>query len=95
MYLILEIYDKIVIDRASTLIVGGDGNKERTEAYIKSVQTLLDNCTEDWEINVLKERLSKLKGGVAIVHVGAASETEVKEKMDRIDDSICLALELH
>ena len=71
------------------MIVGGDGNKERTEAYIQSVQTLLDNCTEDWEINVLKERLSKLKGGVAIIHVGAASETEVKEKMDRIDDAIC------
>jgi len=50
---------------------------------------LLDNCTEDWEINVLRERLSKLKGGVAIVHVGAASDTEVKEKMDRIDDAIC------
>lgn len=81
--------DKIVIDRASTLIVGGDGNKERTEAYIQSVQALLDNCTEDWEINVLKERLSKLTGGVAIVHVGAASDTEVKEKMDRIDDAIC------
>ena len=81
--------DKIVIDRASTLVVGGDGNKERTEAYIKSVQTLLDNCTEDWEINILKERLSKLTGGVAIIHVGAASETEVKEKMDRIDDAIC------
>lgn len=80
--------DKIVIDRASTLIVGGDGNKERTEAYIKSVQTLLDNCTEDWEINILKERLSKLTGGVAIIHVGAASDTEVKEKMDRIDDAI-------
>lgn len=85
----LGVCDKIVIDRASTLIVGGDGNKERTEAYIQSVQTLLDNCTEDWEINVLKERLSKLKGGVAIVHVGAASDTEVKEKMDRIDDAIC------
>lgn len=85
----LGVCDKIVIDRASTLIVGGDGNKERTEAYIKSIQTLLDNCTEDWEINVLRERLSKLKGGVAIIHVGAASETEVKEKMDRIDDAIC------
>lgn len=85
----LGVCDKIVIDRASTLIVGGDGNKERTEAYIQSVQTLLDNCTEDWEINILKERLSKLTGGVAIVHVGAASETEVKEKMDRIDDAIC------
>lgn len=81
--------DKIVIDRASTLIVGGDGNKERTDAYIQSVQTLLDNCTEDWEINILKERLSKLTGGVAIIHVGAASDTEVKEKMDRIDDAIC------
>ena len=43
----LGVCDKIVIDRASTLIVGGDGNKERTEVYIKSVQTLLDNCTED------------------------------------------------
>lgn len=81
--------DKIVIDRASTLIVGGDGNKERQELYIKSIQTLLDNCTEDWEINILKERLSKLSGGVAIVHVGAASDTEIKEKMDRIDDAIC------
>jgi len=81
--------DKIVINRASTLIVGGDGNKDRTETYIKSVQTLLDNCTEDWEINILKERLSKLTGGVAIIHVGAASDTEVKEKMDRIDDAIC------
>jgi len=81
--------DKIVIDRASTLIVGGDGNKERVEDYVKSIQSLVDNCIEDWELKLLKERLSKLTGGVAIVHVGAASETEVKEKMDRIDDAIC------
>lgn len=85
----LGVCDKIIINRSSTLIVGGDGNTERVDKYIQSIQTLVDNCEEDWELKLLKERLSKLTGGVAIIHVGAASETEVKEKIDRIDDAIC------
>ena len=85
----LGICDKISISRDSSIIVGGHGDKTVIEKYTNDIRSLISITEDEFEIKKLKERLSKLIGGVAVIHVGAASQTEIKEKIDRIDDALC------
>jgi chaperonin GroEL len=79
---------RVVIDKDNTTIVDGQGDKEAVEARIKVIKTQIENTTSDYDREKLQERLAKLSGGVAVIKVGAATETEMKEKKDRVDDAL-------
>jgi chaperonin GroEL len=80
--------EKITIDKENTTIVNGVGEKSGIEARIAQIRTLIENSTSDYDKEKLQERLAKLAGGVAVLYVGAASEVEMKEKKDRVDDAL-------
>ena len=80
--------EKIVSDKENTTIVNGAGEKELIQARVKEIKTHIENSTSDYDIEKLQERLAKLAGGVAVIYVGAASEVEMKEKKDRVDDAL-------
>lgn len=80
--------EKIVIDKENTTIVNGNGEKKNIEARIKQIRVQIDNTTSDYDREKLQERLAKLAGGVAVLYIGAASEVEMKEKKDRVDDAL-------
>ncbi len=79
---------RVVIDKDNTTIVDGKGDKEAVEARVKEIKVQLENTTSDYDREKLQERLAKLSGGVAVIKVGAATETEMKEKKDRVDDAL-------
>ncbi len=79
---------KIVSDKENTTIVSGSGAKESIEARVKEIKVQIENTTSDYDKEKLQERLAKLSGGVAVIYVGAASEIEMKEKKDRVDDAL-------
>ncbi len=79
---------RIVIDKDNTVIVDGAGSKEAVEARIKEIKTQMEATTSEYDKEKLQERLAKLSGGVAVIKVGAATETEMKEKKDRVDDAL-------
>ncbi len=78
----------VKVDKDNTVIVGGAGEKEEIEARIKSIQHTLEATTSEFDRDKLQERLAKLAGGVAVIKVGAATETELKEKKLRIEDAL-------
>lgn len=80
--------DKIIIDKENTTIVNGHGNKEAKEARIKQIEALIEKTTSDYDREKLEERRAKLAGGVAVLYVGAPTESEMKEKKDLVDDAI-------
>jgi chaperonin GroEL len=80
--------EKINIDKDNTLIVNGKGKKEDIQARIAQIKSQIDNTTSDYDKEKLQERLAKLSGGVAILYIGAATEVEMKEKKDRVDDAL-------
>lgn len=80
--------DKITIDKENTTIVKGAGKKEFIQERIEQIKKMIANSTSDYDKEKLQERLAKLSGGVAVLYVGAASEVEMKEKKDRIDDAL-------
>lgn len=80
--------EKITIDKENTTVVNGAGNKEAIDARVAQIRTLIENSTSDYDREKLQERLAKLAGGVAVLYVGAASEVEMKEKKDRVDDAL-------
>ncbi len=80
--------DRVVIDKENTTIVGGKGSKEAVEARIKEIKAQIEVTTSEYDKEKLQERLAKLSGGVAVIKVGAATETEMKEKKDRVDDAL-------
>ena len=80
--------EKINIDKDNTTIVNGAGESANIEARIKEIQTQIENTTSDYDKEKLQERLAKLSGGVAILYIGAATEVEMKEKKDRVDDAL-------
>jgi chaperonin GroEL len=80
--------EKIVIDKENTTIVNGNGEKKNIEARIKQIKVQIENTTSDYDKEKLQERLAKLAGGVAVLYIGAASEVEMKEKKDRVDDAL-------
>jgi chaperonin GroEL len=83
--------EKIISDKENTTIIGGKGEKSAITARIKEIRTEIDKSTSDYDREKLQERLAKLSGGVAIVRVGAATETELKEKKHRVEDALSAA----
>ncbi len=80
--------DKINIDKDNTTIVSGVGKKEDITVRINQIKQQIENTTSDYDKEKLQERLAKLSGGVAILYIGAATEVEMKEKKDRVDDAL-------
>ncbi|CAN5597562.1 chaperonin GroEL [soil metagenome] len=80
--------EKITIDKDNTTIVGGSGKKSEIVARVNQIKTQIENTTSDYDKEKLQERLAKLAGGVAVLYVGAATEVEMKEKKDRVDDAL-------
>ena len=83
--------EKVVSDKENTTIVGGKGKKSEIEGRIKEIRAEIDKSTSDYDKEKLQERLAKLSGGVAIIRVGAATETEMKEKKHRVEDALSAA----
>jgi chaperonin GroEL len=79
---------KVVITKDDTTIVDGAGKKEEIQARIRQIKTLIDETTSDYDREKLQERLAKLAGGVAVIKVGGATEVEVKERKDRVEDAL-------
>jgi len=79
---------RVVIDKDNTTIVEGGGKKEDVQARIKQIRTQIEDTTSDYDKEKLQERLAKLVGGVALIKVGAATETELKEKKARVEDAM-------
>lgn len=79
---------RVVINKDNTTIVDGAGDKAMVEMRIKEIRTQIDATTSEYDKEKLQERLAKLAGGVAVIKVGAATETEMKEKKDRVDDAL-------
>ncbi len=79
---------KAVISKDTTLLVDGAGTKENVQSRINQIRSEIENSSNDFEKEKLKERLAKLSGGVAVIKVGASTETEIKEKRDRVDDAL-------
>jgi chaperonin GroEL len=79
---------RVEIDKENTIIIGGVGSKENIDTRIRSIQQQIELATSDYDKEKLQERAAKLSGGVAVIKVGAATETEMKEKKDRIDDAL-------
>jgi len=80
--------DKITVDKENTTIVSGQGEKANIQARISQIKAQIESTKSDYDREKLQERLAKLAGGVAVIHVGAASEVEMKEKKDRFDDAL-------
>ena len=80
---------KITVSKDNTTIVDGNGNKEAIEARVAQIKAQIAATKSDYDKEKLQERLGKLAGGVAVLYVGAASEVEMKEKKDRVDDALC------
>jgi chaperonin GroEL len=80
--------DKVVVDKDNTTIVGGKGDQKAIQSRIKAIRNEIAETTSDYDREKLQERLAKLVGGVAVVKVGAATETEMKEKKARVEDAL-------
>jgi len=81
--------EKITVSKDNTTIVNGAGDKQAIQERINQIKSEIKNTTSDYDKEKLQERLAKLAGGVAVLYVGAASEVEMKEKKDRVDDALC------
>jgi chaperonin GroEL len=79
---------RVVIDKDNTTIINGSGKKADIEARVKTIRAQIEETTSDYDKEKLKERLAKLAGGVAVIHVGAPSEVEMKEKKARVEDAL-------
>lgn len=80
--------EKITVDKDNTTIVGGKGNSDAIKARVNQIKQQIETTTSDYDREKLQERLAKLAGGVAVLYVGAATEVEMKEKKDRVDDAL-------
>jgi len=81
--------EKVTVSKENTIIVSGAGAKANIEMRIGQIRSQMEATTSDYDREKLQERLAKLSGGVAVLYVGAASEVEMKEKKDRVDDALC------
>ncbi len=79
---------RITVDKDSTTLIEGAGKKDDVQAHAKQIRSQLEECTSDYDREKLQERLAKVVGGVAVIKVGAATETEMKEKKARVDDAL-------
>jgi chaperonin GroEL len=80
--------EKVTVDKEDTTIVDGAGDKNQIKARVNQIKQQISVTTSDYDKEKLQERLAKLSGGVAVIYIGAASEVEMKEKKDRVDDSL-------
>lgn len=80
--------DQVISDKENTIIVGGKGTKSAIDGRIKQIRTEIESTDSDFDREKLQERLAKLSGGVAVINVGAATEIELKEKKERVDDAV-------
>ncbi|MEQ1567229.1 MAG: chaperonin GroEL [Myxococcota bacterium] len=80
--------ERVVIEKENTTIVGGAGSRADLNARVKQIRAQMEETTSDYDKEKLQERLAKLVGGVAVIHVGAATEVEMKEKKARVDDAL-------
>jgi len=80
--------EKVTIDKDNTTIVGGKGDSSAIKGRVEQIRVEIENTTSDYDREKLQERLAKLAGGVAIIRVGAATETELKEKKHRVEDAL-------
>jgi chaperonin GroEL len=81
--------DKVTVNKDNTVIVNGAGAKDGIASRVGQIKSQIASTTSDYDREKLQERLAKLAGGVAVLYVGAASEVEMKEKKDRVDDALC------
>ncbi|MBK9293474.1 MAG: chaperonin GroEL [Oligoflexia bacterium] len=79
---------RIVVDKDNTTVIDGSGKKAEIEARVKQIRAQIDETTSDYDKEKLKERLAKMAGGVAVIHVGGATEVEMKEKKARVEDAL-------
>src|SRR6185436_2482470 len=79
---------KVTIDKDNTVIIDGAGNKDDLTGRVKTLRTQIEDSSSDYDREKLQERLAKLVGGVAVIRVGAATETELKEKKARVEDAM-------
>ena len=80
--------DKAIIDKDNTTLINGEGAKNDIDGRVNQIKAQIENTTSDYDREKLQERLAKLSGGVAILYIGAATEVEMKEKKDRVDDAL-------
>jgi len=80
--------EKVTITKENTTIIGGYGDKSDIDSRISQIDNLIEKSTSDYDVEKLQERRSKLSGGVGVIYVGASTETEMREKKDRIDDAL-------
>ncbi len=80
--------ERVVIDKDNTTIVGGKGKKDEITGRVNQIKAQIETTTSDYDKEKLQERLAKLSGGVAVLNIGAATEMEMKEKKDRVDDAL-------
>ena len=81
--------DKVIISKDDTIIMGGSGEKKNVEDRVSQIQAAIGITTSEYDKEKLSERLGRLTGGVAVIKVGGASEVEVSELKDRIEDALC------
>jgi chaperonin GroEL len=79
---------KVVVEKENTTIIDGAGKKQDIQARVQQIKVQIDETTSDYDREKLQERLAKLAGGVAVIRVGGATEIEVKERKDRVDDAL-------
>jgi len=80
--------EKVTVNKENTTIIGGAGTKEAIASRVAQIKAQMEQTTSDYDREKLQERLAKLAGGVAVLHIGAPSEVEMKEKKDRVDDAL-------
>lgn len=80
--------NRVEVSKDNTIIIGGAGSTDSIQDRVKAIRTQIEDATSDYDKEKLQERVAKLAGGVAVIKVGAATETEMKEKKDRIDDAL-------
>lgn len=80
--------EKIVVDKENTTVINGNGDKKEIDARIAEIKAEIENTSSDYDKEKLQERLAKMSGGVAVLEVGAATEVELKERKDRIEDAL-------
>jgi len=80
---------KIVVGKSFTTIINGNGNEHEIKERIDQIKSLIENTNEDYEVEKLKTRLARFTGGVGVIKLGANSDVELREKIDRVDDAIC------
>src|SRR6202008_4045836 len=84
----LGVAKRIVVDKDNTTVIDGDGKKADITARVAQIKAQIEETTSDYDKEKLKERLAKLAGGVAVIHVGGGSEVEMKEKKARVEDAL-------